>query len=203
MVQSDPNALPVGCSVDPTTGNLALTDGVGVTIYQGAQGPPTTYTAPGFYQYWYCAYDRNGDLFVSGIIAPGPYGYGLAELPRGGSSFVNITLNQAIKRGPISLQWNNKLLVASANDDGRGPQEIYQITISGTTGTIVRTISLDNNQSAPEQNVQYWVQGGKIIGPANRFETALGFWNYPHGGKWTKLKRLAGAWGVVVSLGPK
>ena len=46
---SDPNQYPIDCAVDPTTGNLAVTNyfaktGPGsVAIYQGAQGAPLFY----------------------------------------------------------------------------------------------------------------------------------------------------------------
>jgi hypothetical protein len=52
---SDPDYYPLGCSVDPTTGNLAVTNRLStsftagdVAIYADASGTPTSYTAPNF-----------------------------------------------------------------------------------------------------------------------------------------------------------
>ena len=42
---------PYGCSVDPTTGNLAVTNGSdSVAIYPSAQGTPTLYSDPSIYE---------------------------------------------------------------------------------------------------------------------------------------------------------
>ena len=66
-----PNAYLNGCAVDPTTGNLAVTDyrpsngnrgKGGVLIYPSASGTPTKYVDPGMADYGYCAYDSAGNL---------------------------------------------------------------------------------------------------------------------------------------------
>jgi len=65
---SDPGEYPEGCSVDPTTGNLAVTNfysgsGAGsVSIYAGAQGSLKLYSDPAFTNYRFCGYDAHGNL---------------------------------------------------------------------------------------------------------------------------------------------
>ena len=86
------SGVPFGCAVDPTTGNLAVTNvfGLGtgfppgnVAIYAGAQGTPSYYSDSAITLYGFCAYDDAGDLFVTGQRLGDPIG----ELPEGSGSF--------------------------------------------------------------------------------------------------------------------
>ena len=88
-----PNEYPAGCSVDPKTGNLAVTNyeatnrGPGsVAIYTGATGTPTLYWDSSISRAWFCSYDAHGNLFVDGD-ATGSSGFQLAELPYGLGTF--------------------------------------------------------------------------------------------------------------------
>ena len=70
---NDPGEYPAGCSVDPATGNLAVTNfetfsrGPGsVSIYKKAKGKPKLYSDAAISRRWYCSYDDRGDLFVDG-----------------------------------------------------------------------------------------------------------------------------------------
>jgi hypothetical protein len=80
VLDPDPGYFPVGCSLDPVTGNLAVTDitdalgGVGnVAIFSPAtqatsNAPPDhTYFAPNIYRYYFTGYDGSGNLFVDGF----------------------------------------------------------------------------------------------------------------------------------------
>jgi len=70
----NPGEYSLGCSVDPLTGNLAVTNyspsGSGpknnVGIYQGATGSPTLLTDPSLKSYYSCTYDSSGDLIIDG-----------------------------------------------------------------------------------------------------------------------------------------
>lgn len=74
---NDPGYLPGGCSIDPTTGNLAvtnyLTTGAGqgnVAIYKDAKGTPKAYHAdPLILEMFFCGYDKAGNLFVDGLTS--------------------------------------------------------------------------------------------------------------------------------------
>lgn len=189
---SDPDGYAYGCSVDPTTGDLAVTNSDGaVAIYPLAQGNPTIYNRRG--PTLYCAYDDGGNLFVS-------FGtYALEELLKGSSTFRNITVAGSLTGGLTSLQWVGHGLVASAEDDRKRTQQIYSMSVSGTTATIVTTTNLGG--LSPQQYVQFWVQNHAIIGPADRAHNYLEFWSYPKGGKAKKVDKHLRIWGEAVSLG--
>ena len=75
---NDPGYFPFGCSVDPTTGNLAVTNfstasgsGSGnVVIYEHAKGKPKKrYTDAAISGMLLCGYDDKGNLFVQRLDA--------------------------------------------------------------------------------------------------------------------------------------
>jgi hypothetical protein len=169
---------PFGCSVDPTTGNLAVAIfGYGnvIAIYPHAQDPPTYYTDPTMDSYFDCGYDNNGNLFVDGENPQSQeQGLKLTELLAGSSSFSDITLNKALKKTHQggTLQWLGSYL--GLTNGGA----ILHIDISGTTGTIV-------GKTAPKGLKNHWVvYGRRLISPYGRqgggpFEVA--YWKYPKG----------------------
>jgi len=197
-----------GCSVDPTTGNLAVANYFSpndapyyhgdIAIYADAQGTPVTYTSPYVYWYWWAAYDNNGDLFVDGN-GYGASGFPLAELPARGSTLNDITLDEAIT--PYSLQWNKGHLLIASGGDPRGV-DIYQVEVSGTRGKIVRTTSLQTHSVGYGGNGQFWIQGNKIIGPGRK-HNVLDLWRYPSGGfVQRRLVKHFSPWGAVISVAP-
>jgi hypothetical protein len=92
-----PSVVPVSCSSDPTSGDLAVvssfpTEGLhSVAIYANAQGAPKMYyVIPNMMVYAFCAYDNAGDFFVDGESKNSHFV--LSELPKGSGAFTNITL---------------------------------------------------------------------------------------------------------------
>lgn len=95
---------PAGCSVDPTTGNLAVSilgTGEVVVFTQGSAGSGTI-VSDGLTDTYFDGYDDKGDLFVDGFQGSTP---GLTELPKGGGPSVRITLGQPLEF-PGGLQWH-------------------------------------------------------------------------------------------------
>lgn len=199
---------PYGCSVDPITGNLATANGRGpgsrgygsVSIFQGGSGTPTFYTDPNIYWYYNCGYDDDGNLFVDGNNESSPYPF--AELPRGSGTFTEITLSKGLEgAGPI--QWDGShLAVGYGNNAG---SVVYQVTISGSGGTVVGTTSL---QSPRQENAfSFWIIGHTIIAA---YQTRrhkyrrIGIWRYPGGGEFERYLRSGTTglsfWGVTVSV---
>jgi hypothetical protein len=182
-----------GCAVDPTTGNLAVTNSSesgyrgNVAIYAGAQGEPTYYSDSDMYYYNFCGYDDHGNLFVSGSPS------GLAELPSGSGTFINITLNKNLYGNQV--QWDGKYITLQTKD------WIYRISVSGSAGRIVgRTLLKGLN---PNNGAQSWIQGNTAIAPDGRNSNRVGFWKYPRGGKaltLVHLGRFAEVVGVTVSV---
>jgi hypothetical protein len=199
---------PLDCSVDPTSGNLAVTllqgahgtEG-GVAIYAHAQGSPQIYTAPHVYSYYFCGYDSKGNLFVDGRNF-GPFRF--AELPAGSSNFIDISLNQTIKI-PGSVLWDGKYLAVG---DQAAP-DVYEFTIKGSRGTLVHTTPINN----VTDDRAFWIQNKRIVvanrvmfGPElpSRYRR-VEFFAYPAGGDATKhvvLKGVIALNGLTVSHSP-
>jgi len=177
---SDPGYYPESCSIDPTTGNLAVTnDGGPIAIYAGAKGDPTYYTDPKAYLNGFCAYDGKGNLFVDGEYV-GSGGYALLEMPKGSITFKSIKLESPPSFW-YDIQWAGKYLALADS-----PTVIYHLAISGTRGTIIGSTVLNGPVSGIE--VQFWIQGGTIIEPygTGDLPNEIGFWKYPTGGKLRK-----------------
>jgi len=177
---SDPGYNPQACSIDPTTGNLAVTnDGGALAIYTGAKGDPTYYTDPKAYLNGFCSYDDKGNLFVDGDSA-GSGDYALVEMPKGSDTFKGIRLDNA-PSFPLDIQWVGKYLALADSQT-----VIYHVAVSGTKGKIIGSTVLDGPIAQIE--VQFWIQGGTIIVPYGTGDTPdqVGFWRYPTGGKLRK-----------------
>jgi len=202
-----PTEGAVGCSIDSTTGNLALTSQsfgtqATVAIYKNARGTPTTYTDSALDQFYFCGYDDKGNLFADGQSAPGGTGdTAFAELPKGSGSFTNITLNQYIG-WPGGVQWDGKYVAVG---DQLTPA-IYRFTVERRHGNRVGTTHMDGAVNVK----QFWIQDQRLIAPntisgqGGRGSKAI-LYNYPAGGKAIKkiAKGVIDAQGAVVSLAPK
>jgi hypothetical protein len=178
-----PGLLAEGCSVDPVTGNLAVTylcedcDYGPVAIFKGAKGSPMSYEQAGIFS-TYCGYDNKGNLFVDGS---GTTGFALLELPAGGNILSPISLTQSITTAG-QVQWDGTYL---AIEDLSHPV-VYRFAISGSTATLKGTTKLAGAGSAGGQS---WIQGAKIVVPYSASDsgpTAIGIWKFPAGGAPTK-----------------
>jgi hypothetical protein len=174
---NDPGYYPGACAIDPTTGNLAVTNSGPIAIYAGAKGDPTYWTDSKVSLNGYCAYDDNGNLFVEGVYV-GSGGYALVEMPKGSHAFKSIKLNIA-PGFPNNMQWAGKYLAI-----GDGATVIYHVAISGTKGTVIGSTVLNG----PSAGWQFWIQGATIIEPLSTSDRPdqVGFWRYPTGGKLRK-----------------
>ena len=195
--------LAEGCSVDPKSGNLAVTNYSAtsssegnVAIYKGAKGSPTYYTDSKIYNENFCGYDNAGNLFVDGY----PRDSGevkLSEIPSGKTFFRNIRLNQTIT-GAGGVQWDGKDLALGNNTEGQGT--IYQFAIDGEKGTEVGSTPLNGSGGA----VQFWIEKANVIVP-EPFTNDVGIWAYPAGG--SAKKTITGGfddpWGATVSEAKK
>lgn len=142
---SDPQPEPYACAIDPTTGNLAVSNESGaVGIYTKAQGSPNL-IADGFMALMlWCGYDKNGDLFVDGLNNQITSEFD--ELPKGQTAFKQIALNQGVGF-PGNIQWDGTYLtLADVVYRGNNASAIYQLKVSGSAGTIVGTTVLGTSE---------------------------------------------------------
>jgi hypothetical protein len=184
-----------GCSVDPTTGKLAVMFG-GVAIFTPGSQTPTVY--PGPVDGFSCAYDPSGNLFVGGLRSGGA---ALAELLKDSSSFTLLTIDAKYIEGAGQVEWYGKYL--SYMSAFGGAPYIYRFKIAGTVANLVGTTRLSN----PKFLWYPWIYQGKILAPWHERGTAaksLGVWDYPRGGKAIqKIKGFgqAGLESITVSVG--
>jgi hypothetical protein len=183
---NDPSGYPVACSFDNTTGNLEVTDGEsGVLIYEAASGTPTWYYNYRFGSYNFAAYDNRGNLVVDGEGESGPQ---FAELPKGGGTLINIKLNAQVV-SPEGVSWDGKYFAIC--DLGQRPNAIDAFSVSGSTGTLERTVALDDSVTLLGLTISSF--GYSRHAPRRKEVIAadmndgfrkgyVWYWNYPKGG---------------------
>jgi len=205
---SDAGGEPVGCAVDPTTGNLGVTNANGgLAVYQNAQGSPTMYMDPDISTYYYCAYDYAGNLFADGYPGVGI----IVELPRGGSALETITLSKS-DAVPISIQWDGSdLAIVDERGAPFGAIPVEHVQVSGSEGTVVATTLLKSpgDRRPTSDAPQYWISHNRIVGPdrdrhGGHALTIL-LWSYSRGGAPINAiykGHTDGLEGTVVSLAP-
>lgn len=189
----DSGQYPYACSVDPTTGNLAVTNEYArnsspgsVAIYANARGTPRLYRDSNFYYMFFCGYDNAGNLFVDGQPAPSG-GFAFAELPRGHARFRNVSLNTGIGF-PGGVQWDGKYIAVGDQINSA----IDRFTIVGKTGIEAGSTHLNESK----QIVQFWKQGAYVVGP-DAIYFRVGIWSYPAGGD--PIKFLSNNFGLPVA----
>ena len=186
---NDANAtLPYGCSVDPMTGNLAVTSvngakggGGAVLVYAGAKGAAKVYTSSTLAVAFFCAYDANGNLFVDGLDSN--YTFVLQELPAGATALQSVAIKGTIGY-PGGIAWDGKYLVIGDNAYAGGRSTaLDRLTVSGTTANIASTITL--NGTCEVQQFAFAAGGTKVEAPDGCINKLFVF-AYPAGGKATK-----------------
>ncbi len=195
----DAGYFPVGCSVDPATGNLAVTNFSttssaqgNVVIYKGAKGSPRGhYVDPDINGMLLCGYDDAGNLFVDGLSAASASE--VAELRSGGTSLQTLALNQSIGSAG-GVAWDGKHVAIG----DQATNVIYRFSIKGKKGTVVGSTPLNGATEV----FQFWIAGSKVIGP-DAGAADVGIWSYPAGG--SPVKTIPGVYvplGATVSKAP-
>lgn len=187
----DPGEYPEGCAVDPVTGNLAVTNfyaasGNGsVAIYAHATGTPEIYSDATIVEYRFCSYDAHGNLFVDGANSASAFAF--AELPKGSTSFKDITLGHSVE-WPGGVQAAGKHVVIGDTDAGA----IY--LVKGPSGNVKRTVQLGNSNYVNE----FWIAGHTVVA-ANQDGGNVTYYSYPAGGTPTATIDVQEPFGVTVS----
>ncbi len=188
---------PYGCAVDPTTGNLALTNlssyGYGaIAVYAKAKGTPKEYYDKSVIDStFFCGYDDSGNLFASAWDRSGDPILVTLRKKAGSLGFFKIYEDDP---DPSGVQWDGKYVALGAKGEGK----IYRI--NGSTGATEGTIALKNGTNIE----QFWIQGTTLIGPNWSVNGTVPYWRYPAGGTPTKtLSTFTEPFGATVSLAKK
>jgi hypothetical protein len=175
------------CSVDPSTGNLAVVstaspsgDNGDVAIYARARGTPKKYRSARFLSYFGCGYDPSGNLYVLGFAKNRSFPILFAELPKGGDALKLITLGHT-PLGEGDVQWDGAYVAVSSPNEG----EIFQFQVKGSRAKEVGVTNIDAKDveqfSFPGINGHSNEQATQVIGTSYEFGTFMA-WNYPAGG---------------------
>lgn len=139
----DPYAYPVGCAVDPTTGDLAVTNifsfssGPGsVSVYRppfkNLEAPAETYSDPELLYMYFASYTKTGDLFVDGHSRD----FGLVELKKGSSAFTTINTSNSVG-SPGGVNYDPQMGYLDVTD--QQSQMTYGYIVTGTTANLEQT----------------------------------------------------------------
>jgi len=200
---------PYDCSYDPITGNLAVADYCracgnygegGVSIYANEQGSPTRYTDPNMEFPQYLGYDGKGNVFVGGQNTQTGQTV-FAELPKGSSTFANITLPDGVCCAG-RIQWDGKHIAI----EERFVHAIYRIAVTGSDGSVVGTTRLKERSHYRMGESWLYPKGSEVIVPEANNDRALGAYAYPRGGKAVKTNkylRFGFMFSATISVGSK
>jgi hypothetical protein len=141
------NGEPIGCSVNPRNGDLAITNFYdfgspsstgSVEVYAAGGQSATTYYGPGYD--WPAGYDKHGNLFVAASYAGQCTSPCLAELAAGGAwSVLNVSGAQIYF--PAAVEWDGKYLgVGDQEVNGTYNFGIYRMSLHKGRATVVGTV---------------------------------------------------------------
>lgn len=170
---ADPGDFPFDCSVDPKTGNLAVTSGYGeVLLYARARGSAKIYTDSQINNMIGCTYDSKGNLFVDGDYDSGTPIF--AELRAGAKTFTSLTLDRKF-RTPGLMQWDGSYLAVG----DQKASTIYLFGINNFKGTTKGSVHLDGSHYLE----QFWIDGPDVAAANGSLREWAGIWKFPAGGK--------------------
>lgn len=206
MTFADKDEFPVGCSIDPTTGSLAVTNinstkgGAGsVVVYSANEnGKGTKINDSAIKAVYFCGYDKAGDLFIDGTSGVAGGDFEFAELASGAKKFTPITLTQSIG-GPGEVQWDGKHIAIMDTSSST----IYRYKIKGTVATLAATTIVPGSGQG-----QFWIvttrnekRAHKIVMP-DSVNADVGFYKYPGAQQLKLVRRFKKPVGATVSLKP-
>jgi hypothetical protein len=194
------NGHPIGCSIDPTTGNLAVDNGLpggasGIQVWKNASGTPTEYSSiSACNEMWSPGYDRQGNLYVEGDVNA----QSVCELPAGGNALESVSINRTINF-PGSAMWDGKYITFTDQEYKNGTGIYRARRTRGGKLAVVGITRLNDTCYGKEADIVQPFIVGKKNTPANDQEgTAVvgvnfayycategkfDYWAYPAGGK--------------------
>jgi hypothetical protein len=195
----DPGQGPYGCAVNPKSGDLAvanlqaLPSGPGsISLYEKAKGDPKVYADPNSASEDFVGYDRD-KLYVAGQNST-TGAYQLAAFAR--KKFTDLTVSGATINYPGGVGFDNGLWIGDGGDGSDNSTNIYQITVSGTTATVIGTTPLTDALYCAAL-----VYGRVALCPGYYgSQPGIEFYQYPAGGSaYQYIGGLAAPYGLAIS----
>jgi hypothetical protein len=198
----DGGEQPLACSVDKTTGNLAVLNADDVAVYPDASGSPATYTGGDVYGYYALGYGAHGDLLIDG----GSYDTGkivsFAQLSSGATHLQPVVLSKTLQWAPPAfVQWDGQFWVVGAST-------LDWFEIAGKKGKLEGYSVLSPTSSI----TQFWIasvegssrRGNQIVVTEDD-PYKVEFFQYPAGGKSfaSIIDGLSDPYGITVSKASK
>lgn len=172
---------PQECSVDPSSGNLAVANAESayagdVAIYRSLKKPPTLYRDANIIYFWSVGYDDAGNLFAVGEDAQEVRRF--AVLPNGAKGFTDISVNAPLRLS-YAVQWDGHYVTIALMPFRQGTARIYRLQVTGSSATLVGITKL----SSPTKHFygQTAIVGKVVVQPYSRRLDRLGIWPYPAG----------------------
>lgn len=150
---SDAYGYPIGCSVNPVTGDLAVAnfEGIsstcmgGIVLYAGAEGSGTYYGDPDFIYFYPPGYDPNGNLYVQGQNASGASG--LAMLPADDSGLMTLSVSGATVNFPGGALWDGKhIALTDQQYQDTHSSGAYDVDVAGSVASVVSSVEFTDNE---------------------------------------------------------
>ncbi len=198
----DGSEQPLACSVDATTGNLAVLDAENVAVFQNASGSPKRYKGGGVYGDYALGYGAHGDLLVDGGSYDNRNFIAFAQLPLGTRHLQQVVLSKTLQWAPPTfVQWDGQFWVV-------GLETLDWFKIAGNHGIFEGYSML----SPSSQIAQFWIAA---VGAGSRRDNQIvvteddpymvEFFQYPAGGRpfASIIDGLSNPYGITVSKASK
>jgi hypothetical protein len=184
----DPGQYPVGCSVDTTTGDLAVTNiisrsyGPGsLSIYKAAGGSSKTFSDPNFEKVYFDGYDRNGNVYVDGIDDNGSFTIAKFD----GKKFELLTVSGARINAPGAVQVKGSTIDVEDQSGVTGYSAMYETTLKGSTLTVVASAQFNDGVDCVGTFIAGGAKHEQAVCP-DAGTPAVYVYKYPAGGNPTK-----------------
>jgi hypothetical protein len=184
--------VALGCSVDPTTGSLAVTflrtKGNNVAVFPPGDETPTLFSSS--LNVAACGYDDHDNLFVAGTTPTDAYT--LDELPANGKSFTTLSITPAIQRVFGRVQWDGSYLTVQSSTYTKKPRSVFisRLSISGSVATVVGTTPI---KGIKQTAFPSWIENSRVLVPygnASKGTPDIGYWRYASGGPPTRTLKV-------------
>lgn len=210
----------IGCSVDPTTGNLAVAESTAhsILIFNHASGKATVFKASQrcAFELLPPGYDDNGNLYMEAWRGRSN---NVCELPHGGAKIKGPVSTGSLVLGYYgSVMWDGKYITLAEEEDpysfnaavihqmkedaSGGLTEVGQTVLNGNCNVSVFQPFIVGTKNTPDNHTQ----GSAVVGSNTICYGSPGvfYWGYPSGGDPTRTlnSSIPEAGGVSVSIAP-